>query len=253
MVYIWIRATCDWSDEQAFLEQLDPDFEPLLELWNDTFDMPYHRFRARVFEIARTNLAEVRGATVAEWDDIPDGALVMPTDDDDWFGPHAAETLERVRRPGVEAYVWEASFAETPMSLGHRVYLTRRVLMPWWSPRWSCSTNTYAMPKSEARQEQLRHHMKASARVDSAAPGEVLTLPDRLSLINRSIASRTQLAAGDRNRPSTPAELRRKLERYRRRYRRIDLSKTPWAEPHVAQMAELTDELQPRDWVERRA
>ena len=151
-----------------------------------------------------------------------------------------------MQRPGVEAYVWEASFAETPMSLGHRVYLARRVLVPWWSPRWSCSTNTYAMPKSEARQEQLRNHMEASARVDSAAPGEVLTLPDRLSLINRSIASKTQLLAGDRGRPSTPAELRRKLERYRRRYRRIDLSKTPWAEPQVAQMAALTDELRAR-------
>lgn len=246
MAYIWIRATCDWDDEQAFLAQLDPDFEPLLELWNDTFEMPYHRFRARVREIARANLAEVRGATVAEWDEIPDGALVLPTDDDDWFAPHAAETLERARRPGVEAYVWEASFAETPMWFGHRIYLTRRVLVPWWSPRWTCSTNTYAMPKSEASRGPLYNHMDASAQVDSAARGEVVALPGRLSLINRSIASKTQLGAGDRKRPSTPAELRRKLERYRRRYRRIDLSKTPWAEPQVAQMAELTDELQAR-------
>ena len=246
MVYIWIRDTCDWRDEQAFLDQVEPDFEELLEVWTDTFDMPYHLFRARVFEIAQANLAEVRGATVAGWDDIPDGALVMPTDDDDWFAPNAAETVERAQRPGVQFYVWEASFAETPMSFGHRVYLARRLLVPWWSPRWSCSTNTYAMPKGEAGHEPLVNHMEASARVDAAPPGNVLTLPDRLSLINRSIASKSQLRASDRNRRSTRAEMLRKLERYRRRYRRIDLSKTPWAEPYVAQMAELTEELRPR-------
>ena len=251
MVYIWIRATCDWNDEQAFLDQLDPDFEPLLELWNETFDMPYHRFRARVCEIARANLAEVRGATVAEWEDIPDGALVMPTDDDDWFAPHAAESLERAHRPGVQVYFWDATFAETPMSFGHRVYLMRRVLVPWWSPRWTCSTNTYAMPKGEATHEPLVDHVGASTRVDGAAPGEVVKLPDRLSLINRSIASITQLRSGHRKRPSTPAEMVRKRERYLRRYRRIDLSKTPWAEPYIAQMAELTEELAAA-WVTRR-
>ena len=246
MIYIWIRATCDWHDEQAFLDQLDPEFERLLEVWNDAFEMPYHRFRARVFEIAQANLAEVRGATPAEWDKIPEGALVMPTDDDDWFAPHAAETLERVQRPGVRAYVWEASFAETPMGLGHRVYLARRALLPRWAPRWSCSTNTYAMPKSEANLELFENHEEASAWVDTAPPGEVLTLPDRLSVMNRTIASRSQLRGGDRKRPSTSAEMLRKLARYRRRYRTIDLSKTPWAQPYVARMAALTQELQPR-------
>jgi hypothetical protein len=246
MIYIWIRRTCDWNDEEAFLAQVDERFEDRLALWNETFAMPYHRFRARVFEIAQDNLAQVRGATVAEWDEIPEGALVMPTDDDDWFAPHAAETLERVQRPGIQAYVWEPTFAETPMWFGHRVYLARRRLIPWWAPRWSCSTNTYAMPKSDHNLAALEFHGTASERVDTAAPGEVLTLPDRISVINRTIASRTQLGAGDRKHPSTKAEMLRKHARYRRRYRRLDLSRTPWAEPYVARMAELTEELEPR-------
>ncbi len=246
MIYIWIRRTCDWNDEQAFLAQVEPDFEDLLELWNETFDMPYHRYRARLFEIAQANFAEVRGATVAKWDDIPDGALVLPTDDDDWFAPHAAETLARVHRPGVTAYVWDPTFAETPMWFGHRVYLARRVLVPWWAPRWTCSTNTYAMPKSEDGLAPLGNHMIASEVVDAAAASDVERLPDRLSMVNRTIASKTQLGAGDRKRSSTSAEMLRKLARYRRRYRRMDLSRTPWAEPYVAQMAELTEELAPR-------
>jgi hypothetical protein len=246
MIYIWIRRTCDWYDEEAFLAQVDERFEDRLAVWNETFEMPYHQFRARLFEIAQDNLAQVRGATVAEWDEIPEGALVMPTDDDDWFAPHAAETLERVRRPGIEAYVWEATFAETPMWFGHRVYLARRRLIPWWAPRWSCSTNTYAMPKSDATHAALGDHTVASRRVDSAPEDELIRLPDRLSVMNRTIASRTQLGAGDRGRPSTKAEMLRKHARYRRRYRRLDLSMTPWAEPYVARIAELTDELAPR-------
>jgi len=246
MIYIWIRRTCDWNDEQAFLAQVEPDFEDLLELWNETFDMPYHRFRARLFEIAQANFAEVRGATVAEWDEIPEGALVLPTDDDDWFAPHAAETLERVQRPAVKTYVWEASFAETPMWFGHRIYLARRVLVPWWAPRFTCSTNTYAMPRSEDSLPLLGDHMVASDLVDGADASDLVTLPDRLSLVNRTIASKTQLGAGDRKRSSTRAEMLRKLARYRRLYRRTDLSRTPWAKPYVAQMAELTEELAPR-------
>jgi hypothetical protein len=246
MIYIWIRRTCDWSDEQAFLHQLEPDFEPLLEVWNETFEMPYHLFRARVFEIAQANLAEVRGAQVAEWDQIPEGALVLPTDDDDWFAPHIAEKLELVRRPGTEAYLWIPTWAEIPMWFGHRLYLVRQFLFPWTPPKWRCSTNNYAMVKRAGTLALLDEHMQASAWAKAAADGLVLTLRDRLSMVNRSIASHTQLRAGDRSHPSTRAEMLRKLARYRRRYRRIDLSKTPWAEPYVAQMAALTAELQPR-------
>ena len=118
MAYIWIRSTGNWSDEAAFRAQLQPSFEPYLERWEETFEMPFRQFRARVYEIAQANLAEVRGAQLAEWDDIPDGALVMPVDDDDWFAPEAAEVLERVRTAETPAYVWEASFAEVPTWAG---------------------------------------------------------------------------------------------------------------------------------------
>ena len=132
------------------------------------------------------------------------------------------------------------------MWFGHRLYLTRRVLLPWMPPAWSCSTNGYAMVKSESTFDLLGTHTAASAWVDGAAPGEVLYLPDRLSMVNRTIASRSQLSAGDRSHPSTPAEMRRKLARYRRRYGRIDLSDAPWARPYVAMTAELTGELELR-------
>jgi hypothetical protein len=208
--------------------------------------MPYHRFRGRVHEIARASHAAVRGARVAEWEEIPEGALVLPTDDDDWFAPHVAEVLERERGPGTRAYVWPAAFAEIPMWLGHRVYLARRRLMPATPPRFSCSTNSYAMEKCEANRELLRVHEQASAWVDGAPDGLVRRLDDRLSMMNRTLASQTQLRAGDRNTTPSRSELLRKYRRYRRLYGKLDTSGTPWARPYVEMMGALMGELSPQ-------
>jgi hypothetical protein len=208
--------------------------------------MPYRQFRARVYEIAQANLAEVRGARVAEWDEIPEGELVLPVDDDDWFAPDAAEVLARVRTAETPAYVWEASFAEVPTWAGHRLYLARRKLAPWSPPKWTCSTNSYAMEKRDGSRELLASHVGASHWVDGAPDGSVHFLDDRLSLVNRSLASQTQLRRGERNSPARPGELRRKCAAYRRLYRRLARSRPAWARPYLAMMGELMDELSPR-------
>jgi hypothetical protein len=80
MIYIWVRETTDWEDEQAFLAQLRPHLRQKVEAWNETFDMPFHTFRLRVREIARLNLSRVEGAERAEWDEIPQGGLVLPVE-----------------------------------------------------------------------------------------------------------------------------------------------------------------------------
>lgn len=243
MVYIWIRSTGNWHDEEAFFAQVQARFRFTLAVWHETFQMPYHRFRGRVSEIARASLAGVRGARVAEWEEIPDGALVLPVDDDDWFAPRAAEVLARERRPDAAAYVWPAEFVETPMPLGHRIYLARRRLLPATPPRWSCSTNSYAMEKCEGSRRLLLRHVQASAWVDQAPDGVVRHLEDRLSVTNRTLASQTQLRAGDRHTTPSRSELERKYRHYRRLYGRLDTSRTPWAQPYVDMMGELMEEL----------
>jgi len=91
-VCIWVRTAIDWADEAALPARLEPAFPPKLELWNETFSIPYHRFRHEVCEIARLNLSRVAGATVRPWEEIPDGAIVLPVDDD-WFAPDIVERL----------------------------------------------------------------------------------------------------------------------------------------------------------------
>jgi hypothetical protein len=52
VIYIWVRETTDWQNERTFLAQVDPKFRPKVELWNDTFDMPFHVFRHKLRAIA---------------------------------------------------------------------------------------------------------------------------------------------------------------------------------------------------------
>ena len=64
MIYLCIRQTVDWADEAAFRAQLPPEFASTVRLWDETFDVPYHRFRQRVREIALGNAADLEGVRV---------------------------------------------------------------------------------------------------------------------------------------------------------------------------------------------
>src|SRR3954469_5233751 len=112
---------------------------PAVELWNDVLDLPYHRFRQRVREIALLNLGGVEGAVQSEWDAIPEGALVMPVDDDDWFAPDAALRVAAAAPPEIEAYYWLRSFLEFPYTFRHRLHLIARHTVNYPMP-YTCTT-----------------------------------------------------------------------------------------------------------------
>jgi hypothetical protein len=243
VIYIWVRETVDWANEQAFRAQLDPAFAPRVDLWNATFDIPFHRFRHRVSEITQLNLSQVRGASRARWETIPDGELVVPIDDDDWLAPDLGQVLEREQDRGFDGYRWTASWIESPIGPGHRFYLLRRRALPWTPEKWICSSNNYAIVKSETTKQLLASHVRASEWVGRAPPGTVRTIDRRLSLINRSLASKTSLRW---DRPDfTRSQLLRKFRRYRTLYEPPpdDLA---WARPYVELMGELMGRLRVR-------
>ena len=97
-MFIWVRTSIDWSDEAALPSLVKPEFLTKLELWNETFSIPYSRFRHEVCEIARLNLSRVERALVRPWDEIPEGAVVLPVDDDDWFAPDIVRRWSRSSR-----------------------------------------------------------------------------------------------------------------------------------------------------------
>jgi hypothetical protein len=244
MMHIWVRSTTDWEDEAAFRAQLDPGFAPNVDLWDSVFGLPFHVFRARVREIARLNLERVEGAVVAEWDDIPEGALVLPVDDDDWFAPEAGRVLAGWHEPGLRGLYWPSTFVEIPFVPGHALHVARMRVAPWSRPHWTCSTNSYAMVKDAETLPLLGLHTEASRWYEGEGAHVVRRIPQRLNLVNRTLASQTTM--GHKGRTTGRRELLVKYAAYRRLYRHARVSRSPWARPYVAMMDELMQRLKRR-------
>jgi hypothetical protein len=243
VIAIWVRSTVDWADEAAFLAQAPPDLGPKVELWNELFTLPFHTFRHRVREIAALNHSRVDGAVVADWDAIPEGALVLPVDDDDWFAPDIAAVLEREADPAADGCYWASRWIEVPTRAGHRLYLARRRLLPWTPPKWVLTTNNYAMVKAGDAEALLGSHVKASRWLRGGG-GSMTRIDRSLSLANRTLASRTTLRF---DLPSiSRADLLRKYRRYRRLYDRPPAPGLAWSAPYLAAMGELMRELELR-------
>jgi hypothetical protein len=236
VLYIWVRATVNWADEEEFRAQLRADFEPQVELWNATFDMPYHLFRAEVARIARLTHSRVAGAVCAHWDRIPEGGLVLPVDDDDWFAPHVGVVLESERHPDAAVYYWTSTFLEVPIDVRHRLDLIRRrvLRMP---PVWTCATNSYALVKGPDTETLHEDHSYASRWVDGAGAARSKRLAGRLSAMNRTLASQTTL--GFRRPRIGRAHLIRKFLEYKLLYRRPQPSELAWLQPYTEMMSAL--------------
>jgi hypothetical protein len=245
MVYIWIRAPIPWEDRQAAMERVDPEFRPKIDVWNATFEMPYHVFRQRLCEIAELSRSRVEGAVVAEWDEIPDGALVLPVDDDDWFAPEVARVVESAYHPPFTGCYWISDFLERPIHFPHRLGLIRRRIFPRTRLPFVLTTNNYAMVKAAENEKLLRGHATASAWLDGEGAGRMHKLERHLSLHNRTIASQTTMKMD--NPTVRRGLLLRKRRAYKRLYRRRPRPGLEWSRPYVAMMAELMEDLQLRD------
>jgi hypothetical protein len=239
-VYLFVRKTTDWGNEAVFRAQLDPGFAPKVQTWNNTLSMPYHVFRARLCEIADATHGRSGGTKAYQWRDIPDGAIVLPTDDDDWFAPGVARHIAGAMQRGADGCLWTQSVVEIPINFMHRVNLAARKFIPAIGPKWLCATNNYAFRKKPGS-ERLIGHMGASKAFASDQMRSA-RLSERMSIHNRTLASITSLAF---TKPTISAHyLRRKAKQYERLYRKPALaSGLEWTGPYVRQMAELMREL----------
>jgi hypothetical protein len=245
MIYIWVRATTDWENERAFQAQLRPDLKPAVNLWDETFTIPFHLFRHRVREIARMNLSRVDDAVCVGWKEIPEGAIAVPVDDDDWFAPNLAAVLEREYATGVAGFYWISSFLQVPVSLRHKLGLMHRAIFRR-PPLWICESNNYAVVNSPQTKALLRAHTQASEWFQQRAGRCVKKIDERLSVMNRTLGSRTSLRPFP-TRPITRPELIRKFVKYKTLYSGPRAPDLAWCRPYLAMMSGLMDELRLRE------
>jgi hypothetical protein len=245
MIYIWTRKAPNWEDEEAVMAQLSPDLRSKVDLWNDTFNIRFHAFRHGVRKIAEQNVSRVENAVSAPWDEIPDGSLVLPVDDDDWFAPNVANVLEAEYDHRANGYYWSSSFTQVPISLRHRLGLIRSRIFPSTPPKYVFTTNNYALPKGPETKPLLDSHVRASEWVENGAGGPVKKLEQNLSVMNRTLGSQTSLAW---NKPVLRrSQLIRKYHEYMRLYDRREAPGLEWCRPYLALMADLMDQLEVRN------
>lgn len=243
-MHLCVRTSVDWADEAAYRRHLWPDMLPKVAVWDATFRLSWREFRVATAALARENLAKVHGARITAWDDVPEGDLVLPVDDDDWFAPDILGRLATMDDGRCDGLVWTQSTLEVPINFGHRLFLLRRRLQPSLQPRWFCGTNNYALRKGPLDAEAWRNHTRADARFRGQPAIPFVTR--RLSLHNRTLASATSM--GWRR----PTVSRRTLLAKRRAYLRLYARYRPpaddlaWCLPYVGKMRELMERLEPR-------
>jgi hypothetical protein len=240
MIYIVVRRTTDWDNEATFRAQIPEGFEKVVEVWNATFTMPYHLFRRELKRIAQLSLSRIPGAVCVLREEVPEYAVVVPADDDDWFSPRLAQVLGANIDGQHVGYYWPSEFIEVPISLAHRLGLIRRAIFPRTLPKWLCTTNNYAVVMRPETVALIGSHIQASGWFVAHADA-VKRLGERLSVMNRSLASRTSL----RSKPSWSA-LVRKYHRYQKLYHRALSPELSWCEPYVAMMSDLMTQLRLR-------
>lgn len=234
----------DWNNEKVFLAQLKEKFRPKVETWNNTFDMPYHIFRREIKHIAQLNLSRVENAGLADLDEVPQGEIIIPIDDDDWLSPQVANVLTEKIEPEKEGYYWHKDYINRPPTIPIKIF---RFLLPKVAAKrggqWPCSTNNYAFTNNYNLASSVFTHDGAKYYFD-AYGSKMKKIDQHLSIMNRTIASQTSMNPGKQN--TSKRLLLKYYYLYTKMYERIQLPNHEWCNPYLSMMSDVMHELKPK-------
>lgn len=240
---ICVRASLPWRDEAAATARLAPELRQKVALWNQTFSLSYAGFRVQLTEIAQRNWSRVEGAKLVRRDELAPGALFVPVDDDDWFAPDLAQRLLAVDAEPFQGLHWSRYILELPRRR-RRFAWRRSRRAPDTSP-YTCGSNNYAIRNLPELAQGITNHVWASEYFD-AHPSRLKRVDASLSVQNRNLASRSGLG-GHRQPEISRAALIERFRRHRTLYDRLRLPpEVAWAQPCVAEMAELMRSIRVR-------
>ena len=246
MLYICIRKTTQWADEEIFLEQLQEKFKTSVEAWNQTFDMPYHLFRDKIKMIAQSNLAMVNDSVVTTFENVPDGGLILPIDDDDWLAPNLVSKIQTELEEGVTGYHWIHDRLSVPRPRNTWSRFSRFVaenILGKSSSRYIFQTNNYMFVKGRVPLGAVRFHTRAN-RYFLKNFDRTKYIHNHLSVWNQTIASK--ISMGWPRRSISSEMLKKNYYLYKELYDTVELPNHPWSVPYVVRMRELMEELRIR-------
>lgn len=192
----WDKLTWKEFEDITFLRPAEID---ILKVWNKEFGVSYLEFRAELKRISLCSLRAVRHAIcVGEsrrrlFVNLPQTAIIVPVDDDDWLAPGLFRRLRRVHTPDTLLCAWNPG------------RWTWRARNPSIMQKDSLMTANYACCglRGSPVAAEFRHYARTRPRVyNSVQPFELLQqqFPDRvvkagdaLSLVIKSPASTIEL------------------------------------------------------------
>jgi hypothetical protein len=181
----------------------------IVEVWDQTFALPFFQVRALLKDIARENLRTVEGcecvplrahAPIA----TPHAQLYLFIDDDDWLHPHFWRHFRTHLSEAIDGYVFGNILCTATIQL--------RALAD------GCYTNNYAVAAHALRQHAdptsaFGQHWDAN-RSFHTPPFRLAQVPLYLSATNKHPASAMKLKDGLQGERPAAARLRQLVERY---------------------------------------
>jgi hypothetical protein len=246
-IYVVERQSPDWAaldaryfDEmRAFARMIGRPENMMVDyvrLWDATFPLTFFQVRARLKDIATATRQQMHGVQIIDLDSArslnDDNALLLFTDDDDWFAPDIAEHLKHHSRQADKVVIWR--------SLVLRKGFERR------GEDCFCYTNNYALRGQYAQAHRddfarVAQHWLAQDTITREAPVlRYIDLP--LSITNRHPASTVELERGLG--ANLDAHLLRELvATWVHNLAVVETSAVPWSQDHVAAIKALFREL----------
>ena len=246
-IYVVERQSPDWAtldygyfdQMRAFARMIGRPENLMVDyvrLWDSTFSVSFFEVRAALKEISeasRQEMHDVSRLDIKQATELVDEfALLIFSDDDDWFAPKISKTLKTLTNRESKAIIWRP--------LVFRKGLEKREVEQF------CYTNNYAIRGALAQIyreefELIAQHWKAQNTLSSNEIDSEF-LHDFLSITNRHPASTLELERVLKDQKSSD-RLRKAVGQWVEGSEDTDKSLAPWADEYIERTRSVFENL----------